>query len=206
MVVVRKKFSLMEFLLISMSRPFSVSHWSNDDSLPGYIAPKKPYGFEAMQNDILTFASRTLVTDGRLCMWMPTSNDEVELVIPMHPDLEIVNVSVQPFNNCMFSLSPASCGLCPLTSSGSRRLITYRRLPEGQVSDVSLARQKDDAQGTYADDLNSFRRKVSNPLGSLESISNRPSTSPKTKRSSPKSKRSLTTNRYHQLHRHSNKS
>jgi len=54
-----------------------------------------------MQNDILTFASRTLVTDGRLCMWMPTSNDEVELVIPMHPNLEIVSVSVQPFNNCM---------------------------------------------------------------------------------------------------------
>ncbi|KAE8375121.1 hypothetical protein BDV26DRAFT_283698 [Aspergillus bertholletiae] len=109
---------------------------------PGYIPPKKPYGFEAMQNDILAFASRTLVTDGRLCMWMPTSIDEdVELLIPMHPHLEVVSVSVQPFNNW------------------SRRLITYRRLPEGQVSDISKARQKGDSEGISADDLNAFRRK-----------------------------------------------
>ncbi|OGM49058.1 NAD-dependent histone deacetylase SIR2 [Aspergillus bombycis] len=109
---------------------------------PGYIPPKKPYGFEAMQNDILAFASRTLVTDGRLCMWMPTSIDEdVELLIPMHPHLEVVSVSVQPFNQW------------------SRRLITYRRLPEGQVSDISKARQKGDSEGISADDLNAFRRK-----------------------------------------------
>ncbi|KNG88981.1 RNA methylase family protein [Aspergillus nomiae NRRL 13137] len=95
-----------------------------------------------MQNDILAFASRTLVTDGRLCMWMPTSIDEdVELLIPMHPHLEVVSVSVQPFNQW------------------SRRLITYRRLPEGQVSDISKARQKGDSEGISADDLNAFRRK-----------------------------------------------
>ncbi|KAF7592761.1 hypothetical protein BBP40_012519 [Aspergillus hancockii] len=109
---------------------------------PGYIPPKKPYGFEAMQNDILDFASRTLVTNGRICMWMPTSSDEDgELRVPMNPNLEVVSVSVQPFNNW------------------SRRLITYRRLPEGQVSDISMARQKGDAEGISADDLNSFRRK-----------------------------------------------
>ncbi|XHG01335.1 hypothetical protein AWENTII_004722 [Aspergillus wentii] len=109
---------------------------------PEYVAPKRPYGFEAMQNDILTFASETLVTDGRLSMWMPTASDEdVELTIPMHPNLEVVSVSVQPFNNW------------------SRRLITYRRLPEGQVSDVSSRRQKNDDQGMYADELNAFRRK-----------------------------------------------
>ncbi|KAE8151861.1 SIR2-domain-containing protein [Aspergillus avenaceus] len=111
---------------------------------PGYIPPKKPYGFNAMLNDILSFAARTLVTDGRLCMWMPTANDEdVELLVPMHPNLEVISVSVQPFNNW------------------SRRLITYRRLPEGQVSDISKARQTDDSQGMSADDLNAFRRKAS---------------------------------------------
>jgi len=46
-------------------------------------------------------------------------------------------------------------------------------LPEGQVSDISLGRQKDDAQGVYADELNEFRRKVSKPLKSLGSISDR---------------------------------
>lgn len=57
-----------------------------------------------MLNDILTFASQTLVTNGRLSMWMPTANDEVELLVPMHSNLELVSVSVQPFNNCEYLL------------------------------------------------------------------------------------------------------
>lgn len=57
--------------------------------------------------------------------------------------------------------------------TGSRRLITYRRLPEGQVSDVSLGRQKDDAQGIYADDLNEFRRKVRALSRCMRLVSNR---------------------------------
>ncbi|KAL5000521.1 hypothetical protein BDV10DRAFT_192824 [Aspergillus recurvatus] len=108
---------------------------------PGYIPPKKPYGFEAMMNDILTFAARTLVTGGRLCMWMPTSGEEEgELSVPMQENLEVLSISIQPFNNW------------------SRRLITYRRLPEGVLSDVSSGRRKDDAAGVSADDLNAFRR------------------------------------------------
>lgn len=56
-----------------------------------------------MLNDILAFAARTLVTDGRLSMWMPAINDEdTELMIPMHPNLEVLHVSVQPFNTCMY--------------------------------------------------------------------------------------------------------
>ncbi|BDD58459.1 hypothetical protein MPDQ_003412 [Monascus purpureus] len=110
--------------------------------LPGYIPPKKPYGFEALQNDILSFAARTLVPGGRLSMWMPTAGqDEVELAIPMHANLEVVSVSVQPFNNW------------------ARRLITYRRLPEGEFSDITFRRQKGDEQGVNADELNEFRRK-----------------------------------------------
>ncbi|KAF9887812.1 hypothetical protein FE257_009618 [Aspergillus nanangensis] len=109
---------------------------------PDYIAPKKPYGFEAMLNDILAFACQTLVTHGRLAMWMPTSNDEdVDLLIPMHPNLQVISVSVQPFSNW------------------SRRLIVYRRLPEGETSDISLARRKADAEGVNADELNAFRKK-----------------------------------------------
>jgi tRNA (guanine10-N2)-methyltransferase len=104
----------MECLHISMSSAFS-----NTSSLfcafvlislrsrEGYIAPKKPYGFEAMMNDILDFAARTLVTDGRLAMWMPTANDEeVELSVPMHANLEVVSVCVQPFSSCRHTRSP----------------------------------------------------------------------------------------------------
>ncbi|CAI7630807.1 unnamed protein product [Penicillium bialowiezense] len=108
---------------------------------PGFIPPKKPYGFEALQNDVLNFAVRSLVPNGRLSMWMPTSNDEkVEFPVPMHENLEVVSNSVQDFGNW------------------ARRLITYRRLPEGELSDVSMARKKADDAGHSADDLNAFRR------------------------------------------------
>lgn len=54
-----------------------------------------------MINDILNFAARTLVTDGRLCMWMPTTSDkEADFPVPMHQDLEVISISVQPFSNC----------------------------------------------------------------------------------------------------------
>ncbi|KAJ5679431.1 tRNA (guanine(10)-N2)-methyltransferase [Penicillium macrosclerotiorum] len=109
----------------------------------GYVPPKRPYGFEALQRDVLDFAARTLVPHGRLAMWMPTGSDEdVHFPVPMHPNLEVVNVSVQPFSNW------------------SRRLITYRRLPEGEISDTTHGRAKTDALGTQADELNAFRQKV----------------------------------------------
>lgn len=70
-------------------------------SKPDYIPPKRPYGFEALQRDILDFAARTLVTNGRLAMWMPTSDDEAtNFPVPMHQNLEIINVSTQNFNLC----------------------------------------------------------------------------------------------------------
>jgi len=54
-----------------------------------------------MQQDILCFAARTLVEGGRIAMWMPTADDQdIELMIPTHPSLEIVSVSVQQFNGC----------------------------------------------------------------------------------------------------------
>lgn len=69
--------------------------------MDGYIPPKKQYSFEAMLDDILHFAADTLVPNGRLAMWMPTANDEdTELEIPDHQSLELISVSVQPFNKC----------------------------------------------------------------------------------------------------------
>lgn len=72
---------------------------------PDYVPPKKPYSFLAMLDDILTFASETVVDDGRLSFWMPTANDEEqEIPVPTHPCMEIVNVCVQVFNKCESSI------------------------------------------------------------------------------------------------------
>ena len=71
----------------------------------GYIAPKQPYGFDDMMADVLDFSYSMLVDNGRLAMWVPTANDEdIELAIPTHPGLELVSVSVQPFNKCTRSV------------------------------------------------------------------------------------------------------
>ncbi|KAI0541294.1 S-adenosyl-L-methionine-dependent methyltransferase [Xylaria digitata] len=111
---------------------------------PAFIPPKKPYSFLAMLDDILNFATDMLVDNGRLSFWMPTANDEdQEIAIPTHPCLGVVVVCTQVFNKW------------------SRRLITYRRLPDSDVDLSALAlrkRQEDEASGRSADDLNPFRR------------------------------------------------
>ncbi|KAF4949988.1 hypothetical protein FGADI_8526 [Fusarium gaditjirri] len=117
----------------------------NFDQKPTYVPPKKPYSFLVMLDDILTFAAETLVDDGRLSFWMPTANDEdQEIPVPSHPYMEVVSVCTQPFNKW------------------SRRLITYRRLLDSQVSQEALEaytnRQKLTLNGTSADELNPFRR------------------------------------------------
>ncbi|KAI0432493.1 S-adenosyl-L-methionine-dependent methyltransferase [Xylaria sp. FL1042] len=111
---------------------------------PAFIPPKKPYSFMAMLDDILNFATDMLVDNGRLSFWMPTANDEEqEIAVPTHPCLEVVVVCTQVFNKW------------------SRRLITYRRLPDSEVDVSALAlRKKQEGQmkGQSADDLNPFRR------------------------------------------------
>ncbi|KAF2691071.1 tRNA guanosine-2'-O-methyltransferas-like protein TRM11 [Lentithecium fluviatile CBS 122367] len=125
---------------------------------PTYIPPKKPYSFTAILDDMLAFAVATLVDDGRLSMWMPTANDEdVELIIPTHPCLEIVSVCVQPFNKW------------------SRRLLTYRRLPELQISAGTLEKAKREyEQGVKADELNDFRRKYFQGFKEFERLRQKP--------------------------------
>jgi tRNA (guanine10-N2)-methyltransferase len=118
-----------------------------------------------MLDDILNFATDTLVDNGRLSFWMPTANDEKqEIGVPAHPSLEIVAVCTQPFNKCLCFHTDFSFHLALvdrlILDSGSRRLITYRRLPESDIDTSALARRRlqEQAVGTTADDLNPFRR------------------------------------------------
>ena len=83
---------------------------------PSYIAPKKPYSFDKMIANILTFAADTLVDHGRLALWMPTANDrDDEISVPRHKELELLHVCTQPFNKW------------------SRRLIVYRRKRDDEI-------------------------------------------------------------------------
>jgi tRNA (guanine10-N2)-methyltransferase len=78
---------------------------------PGYIPPKKPYSFDAMLNDILHFGAEFLVDNGKLCMWMPTANDEdLELAIPQSPYLELISSCVQEFNKCTAPIATSTTG------------------------------------------------------------------------------------------------
>ncbi|KAI4117294.1 MAG: hypothetical protein LQ345_002448 [Seirophora villosa] len=112
-----------------------------------YLPPKKPYGLEAMLDDILGFAAETLVEGGRLSLWMPTANDEGvgDLEIPRHTRLEMISVCVQAFNKW------------------SRRLLTYQRLRDADIKDevhqpIQQSR-KSVAAGTTANELNVFRKR-----------------------------------------------
>jgi tRNA (guanine10-N2)-methyltransferase len=125
--------------------PWLIEQGKQHGMKPTYVPPKKPYSFMVMLDDILDFAANTLVDDGRLSFWMPTANDEnQEIPVPTHPYMEVVVVCTQSFNKW------------------SRRLITYRRLPDSQVSQSALEtyanRQKLKLEGTSADELNPFRR------------------------------------------------
>ncbi|KAL8825977.1 MAG: hypothetical protein Q9170_007587 [Blastenia crenularia] len=107
-----------------------------------YLPPKKAYSFEAMLDDILAFASETLVEGGRLSLWMPTANDEDEkLEIPSNGCLKVVSVCTQSFNKW------------------SRLLLTYRRLRDDEIKEGQPSRQKRLETGTTANDLNSFRKR-----------------------------------------------
>jgi tRNA (guanine10-N2)-methyltransferase len=118
-------------------------------TLPGFVAPKKPYSFLRMLDDILDFAARTLVDGGRLAFWMPSANEddsgeEEVTVIPRHPLMALRHECVQRFNKW------------------SRRLLVYERVPGEQAESVEgLANgaQRISVSGSRADDLNPFRRR-----------------------------------------------
>ncbi|KIX04248.1 uncharacterized protein Z518_07802 [Rhinocladiella mackenziei CBS 650.93] len=121
-------------------------------TLPGYIAPKKPYSFARMLYDILAFAARTLVDGGRLAFWMPSANEndvaEEVTVIPMHPNLELKHECIQKFNKW------------------SRRLLVYERRPGMLVPKIDMD-GVDCAGGQVdgtADELNPFRKRYFQPI------------------------------------------
>jgi len=108
----------------------------------GYIPPKRPYSFLAMLDDIMDFAALTLVENGRLSFWMPTSNEkDEEIHPPVHPCLEITSICTQNFNKW------------------SRRLITYKRLKDSELPIHAIRRRREQAAGMTADDLNPFRKR-----------------------------------------------
>lgn len=113
-------------------------------TLPGFIAPKRPYSFDAMLRDILEFATRTLGDGGRLAFWMPVANDaDEEFPIPMHAVLEIRHVCIQVFNKW------------------SRRLLVYERIagePDEEGVNGAGKTEKTSTAGRKADELNQFRR------------------------------------------------
>lgn len=116
-------------------------------TLPGYVAPKKPYSFARMLDDILAFAAETLVVGGRLAFWMPSANeDDGNIAIPARGELELLECCVQRFNRW------------------SRRLLVYRRRGTTEGSGVNGPGRDDreegeTATGKTASDLNPFRRK-----------------------------------------------
>jgi len=72
----------------------------------GYIPPKRPYSFLAMLDDILEFAAESLVDNGRLSFWVPTSNErDEEILPPQHRCLAITSVCTQSFYKCNDSRS-----------------------------------------------------------------------------------------------------
>ncbi|KAK7964069.1 hypothetical protein PG988_011043 [Apiospora saccharicola] len=125
-------------------------------ALPDYVPPKKPYSFVAMLDDILQFATETLVDNGRLSFWMPTANDEnQEIGVPLHPCMELVVVCTQVFNKW------------------SRRLITYQRLPDSEVDQKALLEwqsRDQTSEGVTADELNPFRRHYFNGFRTQETV------------------------------------
>lgn len=116
------------------TRPWVVEAGHERLKDPNFVPPKKPYSFLAMLDDILHFASETLVDGGRLSFWMPTANDEdQEIPSPTHPCLEVVAICVQPFNKCeSLPLLLAPCSTCPVTEThpqglaGSSRTVSCR--------------------------------------------------------------------------------
>ena len=137
---------------------------------PDFIPPRKPYSFLLMLDDILQFSAQTLVDGGRLSFWMPTANDQdQEIPVPLHPYMEVVCVCVQDFNKCKFgeiATRPLMLVGEFLTLSlclGSRRLITYRRVPDAEVEPAAIKAyeqmkaERAVEEGKTADDLNPFR-------------------------------------------------
>ncbi|KAK6363661.1 hypothetical protein TWF730_001082 [Orbilia blumenaviensis] len=126
-----------------------------------FVPPKRPYSFDKMLNDITNFASTHLAPNGRLCIWLPTADEDFnEFSIPTHRNLKLESVCVQNFNKW------------------SRRLLTYTRYETDREEENGIATATTDSEilpdavaagephdptkaklARTADALNPFRRK-----------------------------------------------
>lgn len=101
------------------------------------MPPRKPYAFDDMLSDVLDFSYLMLSVNGRLSMWVPTANDEdVELLVPTHPGLELVSVCVQPFNKCTWFQKPQQGSHLLISTRGT----TVVDLPEAAQACCHCAR------------------------------------------------------------------
>lgn len=129
---------------------------------PDYVPPKKPYSFLAMLDDICSFAAVHLVDGGRLCFWVPATNEDgIDMQVPKHPALELIAVCPQQFNHCRFSCRMKSDSRTDgLWNLGSRWLLVYERKP-GELADMKIPERRLVPERATADELNDFRKKVS---------------------------------------------
>lgn len=111
-----------------------------------------------MLDDLLDFAALSLVENGTLSIWMPTSNDlDEEILPPAHPCLAVSSICTQAFNKCKYDKCDVSS--CTKACLGSRRLITYRRLPDSDVVGLEERIRVAPTIGKTADQLNPFRKR-----------------------------------------------
>ncbi|EPS40742.1 hypothetical protein H072_5373 [Dactylellina haptotyla CBS 200.50] len=121
-------------------------------TLKDFIPPKRPYSFDKMLDDIMNFSSTHLVPGGRLCIWLPTADEDThEFSIPTHKNLKLESVCIQNFNKWARRLLTYT-----RTSDDHSESITGEKLESGTTLDIGSAEEK---FSRTADALNPFRRK-----------------------------------------------
>ncbi|WBW71966.1 tRNA (guanine-N2-)-methyltransferase catalytic subunit Trm11 [Schizosaccharomyces osmophilus] len=105
----------------SSSGPSTPSQSTSASASTPHYPKLEQYQISDMVFDLICFAVKHLVDDGRLVLWLPTITEEYSIEdIPRHPCLSLICNSVQPFTHW------------------SRRLLTFERLPRSETKQVSL--------------------------------------------------------------------
>ena len=79
-----------------------------------YIAGTVPYDVKEMYDDLMEFAAKSIVTNGRIVMWFFVNNDEYcEEILPSHRCFKLIYNSIDP-----------------LTKKYHRRLLTFEKVCE----------------------------------------------------------------------------
>ncbi|EZA60985.1 tRNA (guanine(10)-N2)-methyltransferase homolog [Ooceraea biroi] len=98
-----------------------------------HIPSKIDYGLNQIFKDLLCFSVRHLRLDGRLVCWYPLFRDQYsEDQLPVHPCLELIANSEQILSNYT-----------------SRRLLTYKKIKEPEISDENITMNLTDFREKY---------------------------------------------------------